>query len=158
MAIEYSFTTKWETTAPVADAWEAIRNSLDWPLWWKSFVSVTETKGGDDRGIGSIRTYTLKSPTGYKLSFDMLLTDRVDHKLLSGKATGELAGTGTWHFNVRDNKTYIECKWNVATTKAWMNMLAFILRPAFEYNHRMVMKKGAKYLEGKLGMPVNDIS
>ena len=97
MAIAYSFTTKWETDAPVGDVWEAIRNSLDWPRWWKSFISVTETTPGDSLGIGSVRKYTLQSPTRYKLSFDMLLTDRIEHKLLAGKATGELAGTGTWH-------------------------------------------------------------
>lgn len=53
----------------------------------------------------------------------MLLTDRIEHKLLAGKATGELAGTGTWHFDFRKGKTYIEWQWNVATSKAWMNIL-----------------------------------
>ena len=158
MAIAYSFTTEWETTASIADVWEAIRNSLEWPQWWKSFISVTETIPGDELGIGSVRKYTLQSPTSYKLTFDMLLTDRVEYKLLSGKADGELAGTGTWHFDVRNGKTYIECRWNVSTTKAWMNALAFILKPAFQYNHRKVMKDGAKYLEKRLGAPVTDIS
>lgn len=157
MAIAYSFTTKWETNAPVGDVWEAIRNSLDWPKWWKSFISVTETTPGDAQGIGSVRKYTLQSPTRYKLTFDMLLTDRIEHKLLAGKATGELAGTGTWHFDTRNGKTYIECQWNVATTKAWMNIFAFLLKPAFQYNHRKVMKDGAKYLEQRLGAPVSDI-
>jgi hypothetical protein len=158
MAIEYSFTTKWKTTAPIHDVWEAIRLSLYWPKWWKSFVSVIELEHGDDRGIGSIRRYTLKSPSHYTLSFDMLLTDREEYKLLSGKATGELEGTGTWHFYEQDGMTWIECHWNVKTTKAWMNALAFILRPAFSYNHRMVMKKGAQFLAKKLNTPVFDIS
>src|ERR1039457_5516743 len=98
MAIEYSFTTKWKTTAPIHDAWEAIRLSLEWPKWWKSFVSVTESEPGDELGIGSIRRYTLQSPTHYKLTFDLLLTERIENKLLKGEASGELAGTGIWHF------------------------------------------------------------
>lgn len=158
MAIEYSFTTKWETSAPIHDVWETIRLSLEWPQWWKSFVSVTEIVPGDDRGIGSLRRYTLQSPTRYKLTFDLLLTDRIEHKLLSGKAEGELAGTGIWHFDVKNSITCIECQWNVRTTKAWMNALAFLLKPAFQYNHRLVMKNGAGYLAQRLGVPVKDVS
>jgi hypothetical protein len=157
MAIEYSFTTHWKTTASINDVWEAIRFSLEWPGWWKSFVAVKEIVPGDEMGIGSIRRYTLKSPTHYKLTFDLLLTDRIEHKLLSGKVSGELEGTGIWHFDVRDGITFIECQWNVRTTKAWMNALAFMLRPAFKYNHRMVMKQGAQYLAKKLGVPVDDV-
>lgn len=158
MAIAYSFTTKWKTSAPVHDVWEAIRLSLDWPQWWKSFVSVTELQPGDNLGIGSIRRYTLQSPTRYKLTFDLLLTERVEHKKLKGEASGELAGTGTWLFDIRDGMTYIECQWNVSTTKAWMNLLAFILKPAFQYNHKQVMKKGAGFLAQRLGTEVTDFS
>ncbi len=158
MAIEYSFTTKWKTPAPLDDVWEAIRLSLEWPLWWKDFISVTESIPGDVNGIGSIRTYTLKSPTKYKLTFDLLLTHRIDRKLLKGTANGDLTGTGEWHFDVKDGFTFIECRWNVSTTKGWMNLLAFMLQPAFKYNHRLVMKNGARSLEKRLGVKVTDIS
>jgi hypothetical protein len=158
MAIEYSFTTRWKTAAPIHEAWEAIRLSLEWPQWWKSFTSVVELKPGNEMGIGSIRRYTLQSPTKYKLSFDLLLTDRIEHRALKGTASGDLAGTGTWRFEEKDGLTYIECQWNVKTTKAWMNLLAFILKPAFKYNHSLVMKKGAKYLSNRLGVEVTDIS
>jgi len=158
MAIEYSFITRWKTAAPIHEVWETIRLSLEWPEWWKSFVSVKELAPGDEMGIDSIRRYTLQSPTRYKLTFDLLLTDRVEHKLLKGVASGDLAGEGIWHFQVLDNMTFVECHWNVKTTKAWMNALAFILKPAFQFNHRMVMKKGAKYLEKRLNTPVTDIS
>ena len=158
MAIEYSFITHWKTTAPIHLAWETIRLSLEWPEWWKSFISVTELQPGNDMGIGSIRRYTLQSPTKYKLTFDLLLTERIEHKLLKGIASGELAGEGIWHFREEDGFTFIECHWKVKTTKAWMNALAFILKPAFQFNHKLVMKKGAKYLDKRLGYPVLDIS
>jgi hypothetical protein len=158
MPIEYSFTTRWKTKAPIHEVWEAIRLSLDWPQWWKSFESVIELQPGDEMGIGSVRRYTLQSPTRYKLSFDLLLTDRIEHKLLKGRASGELAGTGTWTFEEKDGMTYVQCLWNVSTTKSWMNTLAFLLKPAFKYNHRLVMKKGAKYLAQRLGVEVRDIS
>ncbi len=158
MAIAYAFTTRWKTSAPLHDVWETIRNSLQWPEWWKSFESVAELRPGDELGIGSIRRYTLQSPTRYKLTFDMLLTERVEHETLRGEASGELAGSGTWHFKVIDGVTYIECLWNVRTTRAWMNMLAFLLKPVFRYNHKLVMKKGAGFLAQRLNATVLDIS
>lgn len=158
MAIEYSFITRWKTEAPIEHVWDAIRLSLEWPSWWKDFMAVKELEPGDELGIGSIRRYTLRSPTLYTLSFDLLLTERQEYQLLSGKATGELAGTGIWHFSTREGFTFVECHWTVKTTRRWMNMFAFILKPAFQYNHRLSMKRGARYLSGKLGKPVVDIS
>lgn len=158
MAIEYSFVTRWKTKVPLHLVWETIRLSLEWPQWWKSFTAVTELQPGDEMGIGSIRRYTLQSPAKYKLTFDLLLTERMEHKLLKGIASGELAGEGIWHFREQDGTTFIECHWNVKTTKTWMNALAFILKPAFQFNHKLVMRKGAGDLQKKLGYPVDDIS
>ena len=50
-------------------------------MWWKSFTDVIEIEHGDEKGIGGIYKYTLKSPTHYKLTFDMLLIERVEHKI-----------------------------------------------------------------------------
>jgi uncharacterized membrane protein len=158
MPIQYSFVTRWKTNAPHTDVWEVIKDSLDWPRWWKSFTSVTELSPGDEQNIGSIRRYTLKSPTGYKLTFDLELLERKEYKRLHGKASGELQGSGTWTITEYNGETYIECLWHVQTTKKWMNALAFMLKPAFMYNHQLVMKKGAKYLSAKLGVPVHDVS
>jgi hypothetical protein len=158
MPVKYSFITKWKTAAPIQDVWDAIRLSLEWPAWWKDFISVQELEPGDELGVGSIRRYTLKSPTTYRLTFDILLNERIEHKRLSGKASGELEGSGDWYFEVKDGSTFIECHWHVHTTKPWMNAFAFILRPAFQYNHKLSMKRGARYLSEKLGVPVTDIS
>ena len=158
MATEYSFITKWKTTAPIEDAWDAIRLSLEWPGWWPCFEKVTEKSPGDVNSIGSIRQYTLKSPTGYRITFDLTLTDHVEHKLLAGTSSGELEGTGNWLFEVKNGVVYIDYLWKVRTQKTWMNAFAFILKPAFVWNHRIVMKNGARFLAKKLGHPVNDIT
>jgi hypothetical protein len=41
--------------------------------------------------------------------------------------------------------------WNVRTTKRWMNVLAPVARPAFEYNHNVVMRRGGEGLAQRLG-------
>ncbi|MBC7554266.1 MAG: polyketide cyclase [Taibaiella sp.] len=158
MDTNYSFVSVWKTYVPLAKVWEIINYSLHWPLWWKDFTVVKEIKEGDEYGVGSIRRYTVQSPAIYQLTFDLELTRRIDYQLLSGKATGELEGTGLWQFREKNGATYIECHWDVKTKKTWMNIFAFILRPAFIYNHRLIMKKGAGYLAGRSGAEVEVIN
>jgi hypothetical protein len=35
-------------------------------------------------------------------------------------------------------------EWNVATTKPWMNLIAPIARPVFQWNHDWVMSRGGE--------------
>lgn len=154
MPENYSFTTNWYVKAPLEQVWEAIYKSEDWPQWWKGVVSVKETEKGDERGIGSIREYRIKSPMHYTLFFRLLLTDREEYKYLSGNASGELEGVGAWHFSREGDQTHVQCEWNVHTNIKWMNSFAFLLKPVFRFNHSMVMKWGAKSLAKKLGVEV----
>ena len=125
-------------------------NRKHWPLWWKDVKEVKEIIKGDEEGIGSMRTYTLISPLGYKLSFNLLLTERTEYQLLKGEASGDLKGTGAWHFTSSADICFVECHWKVATTIPWMNFMGFFLRPVFQYNHSLVMKSGARCLARKL--------
>lgn len=107
---------------------------------------VVEIEKGDEQGIGSIRRYTLVSPTGYRLRFQLLVTERIDLELLRGIVSGDLEGVGSWHFRESEDITFVECRWEVATTVRWMNLLAPILKPFFRLNHSIVMRNGAKRL------------
>lgn len=150
MPTQYSFITKWQIKAPLNQVWDAIYHSLDWPNWWRGVLAVRELEEGDERGINSVREYTWKSALPYKLAFNMRLTERDDLKRLAGVAFGELEGNGTWHFEHKDGITYVQYNWNVITNKAWMNWCSFLLKPAFQYNHDVVMKWGAEGLAKKL--------
>jgi hypothetical protein len=150
MPHKYVFITRWQLKAPIGEVWDTIYNSLEWPQWWKGVVAVNELAPGDDKGINGIREYTWKSILPYKLRFASRLIEREDHKRLYGLASGELEGEGTWHFFEKDGVTYLQCDWRVSTKKKWMNKLAFCLKPLFRYNHKVVMKWGAKGLAKKL--------
>lgn len=150
MAITYSFITRWETSATIDTVWEVIQDSVNWPRWWPDFKQVKEVRSGSADGTGSVRRYTLRSPMGYTLTFDLEVTKVTAHNIITGKASGELEGTGTWLMVRQGDTTFIECHWNVSTTKTWMNRLAFALKPVFTYCHIHVMKNGARYLSAKL--------
>lgn len=150
MATQYAFITRWQLRAPLAAVWDSIQQSMQWPEWWKGVVKVQEIEKGNEDGIGGVREYTWKSVLPYKLAFNMRLTESEHHKRLKGEAFGELEGVGEWFFREQEGITYVEYHWTVITNKAWMNTFSFLLKPAFDYNHDVVMSWGAKGLAQKL--------
>jgi uncharacterized protein YndB with AHSA1/START domain len=146
MPVQYSFTTVWNIPAPIGRVWDAVYNSQDWPLWWKDFQAVTEIRKGNNQDIGTIRRFKLKSPFDYTLKFDLELTEYEKYQYLTGTAWGDLEGSGVWEFRQKDKFTVTTCKWDVSTNIAWMNVLAFLLKPFFEFNHRKVMANGEQAL------------
>ena len=152
----YNFVTTWQLKATQNDLWVVINDSKQWPEWWKNIKRVEEKNVGGANGIGNIRAYTIKSPIGYKLRFDLELTRRDIDSLLVGEASGDLLGTGTWEFKETDSTTIITCRWDVYTTRGWMNTFRFVLAPILKWNHDLVMKKGAKGLAKKMNCELID--
>jgi hypothetical protein len=151
MPAQYSFVTHWELKAPLEEVWNAIYNSLEWPQWWKGVHSVVEIQPNDESGINGIRSYTWKSALPYRLTFLMQLTEKEHLKRLKGIATGELEGTGEWHFSEQNGIVHVRYDWNIVTNKKWMNAFAFLLKPVFKFNHNIVMRWGGEGLAKKLG-------
>lgn len=154
----YSFISRWQVNAPIEDVWKLIYDSEKWPEWWPSVVEVKEIHTGDSSGIGSIRSYKMRSPMLYTLSFNLKLTAREDLKLLKGNASGDLEGIGAWYVSEKEGVTDIQCHWRVSTTKWWMNSFAFVLKPLFRYNHSAVMKDGGLSLGKQLNTSITIIS
>ena len=77
--------------------------------------------------------------------------DRVDspHEM-EGSAEGELTGRGHWRLYEHAGVTAVTYDWNVRTTKSWMNLIAPLAKPIFEYNHNVVMRWGGEGLAGRL--------
>ena len=150
----YEFVTIWRVKAPLESVWNEIYHSDEWPTWWKGVESVVEVRKGDEKGVGSIRHYTWKSKLPYRLSFDMQTIRVEPPRLLEGIAMGELQGRGLWQLSTEGSETIVRYDWNVETTKSWMNLLAPIARPWFEWNHNVVMSWGAEGLAKRLGVSV----
>jgi uncharacterized protein YndB with AHSA1/START domain len=149
---EYRFLTTWLLEADRERVWDAIYDSERWPEWWKGVEEAEKLEDGDDDGVGQYGRYVWKAKLPYRVEF-WIRTTRVERpRLLEGNATGELAGVGRWHLFEQDGLTAVIYEWNVSTTRAWMNALAPIARPAFQSNHDYVMRNGGKGLAGLLGV------
>lgn len=150
---DYAFLTTWLLDSPRKPVWDAIHDQKGWPSWWRGVESVEELRGGNevDDGVGSISRMVWKSLLPYRVSFEVTTT-RVEYPvLMEGHAVGELEGVGRWRLYEQDGITAVLYEWNVATTKPWMNRLAPLLRPAFEWNHDWVMARGGEGIARLLG-------
>lgn len=147
---KYRFVTIWKIKAPIRNVWEMIYDHQAWPTWWKGVLKADTYKEGDQNDIGKIVDYSWRSILPYTLNFKMTSQKIQRPILIEGNASGELNGLGKWVLDEKDNITTATCYWNVNTNKKWMNAFSFILKPLFKWNHKVIMKWGAKGLAKKL--------
>jgi uncharacterized protein YndB with AHSA1/START domain len=146
----YAFLTTWLLRAPRAAVWDSIQDAAAWPEWWRGVESVEELDGGDGARVGSCYRVRWRSFVPYAVEFDFRV-ERVEFPMLmSGGATGDLEGTGTWRLYEQDGVTAVTYDWRVCTTKPWMNAVAPVARPIFEWNHDWVMARGGEGLAARL--------
>ena len=153
---DYSFLTTWLLEAPRERVWEALYDQGRWPEWWRGVEEAEEVRPGDDGGtgidgVGTVSRLVWKSLLPYRVEFEVTTTKVERPYLLEADAVGELTGVGRWRLYEQDGATAVLYEWNVATTKAWMNLVAPIARPAFEWNHDWVMARGGEGIAKLLG-------
>lgn len=152
MSARYEFLTTWLLRAPRAAVWDAIEDATAWPAWWRGVQSVVELDGGDGQRVGSRYRVRWRSFVPYPIGFTFEV-DRVERpRLMHGRAHGDLNGTGTWRLYEQDGITAVTYDWRVTTAKPWMNLVAPLARPVFEWNHDWVMARGGEGLARRLGV------
>jgi uncharacterized protein YndB with AHSA1/START domain len=148
---EYRFLTTWLLEAERQRVWDAIYDSERWPEWWSGVLEAEKLEEGDEAGVGQFGRYVWKAKLPYRVEFWIRTTRVEPPHLLEGDADGELAGVGRWRLFEQSGLTAVIYEWNVHTTKAWMNLLAPVARPAFQSNHDYVMRNGGEGLAKLLG-------
>lgn len=145
---QYEFLTTWCLDAPIEAVFDVLNDSAGYPRWWKGVQSVEVLEARD--GVGRLDRFSWRSVLPYSLSFD-LRTTRVERPhLIEGRASGELEGVGTWRL-FEGRGTAVVYEWRVRTTRPWMNIAGPLARPAFAWNHDLVMRQGGYGLATELG-------
>jgi hypothetical protein len=148
---EYAFLTTWLLETPREPVWEAIHDQARWPEWWRGVEEASELRQGDEIGLGAVSQMVWRSLLPYRVRFEVTTT-RIEYPtLMEGRAAGELEGIGRWRLYEQDGVTAVLYEWNVRTTKRWMNAMAPLLRPVFEWNHDWVMRRGGEGISHLLG-------
>jgi len=61
-------------------------------------------------------------------------------KHMRGLAFGELKGKVVWMLEAKNGVTDVQYNWDVVTNKSVDELVCFLLKPVFKYNHDVVMK------------------
>ena len=123
-----------------------------WHEWWRGVVCTELLHPGADDLVGCCYRVEWRSRIPYTLRFDFTVERVEEPALMEGSAHGELEGHGRWRLLEEGGVTAVLYEWNVVTTKRWMNLIAPLARPFFEYNHDVVMGWGGEGLARRLGV------
>lgn len=147
----YHFTTLMRVAAPRDRVWEVISHPETYPGFWKWLKRVDVLDDGDEDGVGARYRFIFATALPYTLEVESEVVRCEAPKLLESRADGELRGTGRWMLAAGGDATDVTVEWLAETTKRWMNMLAPIARPAFSWNHDVLMRDFAKGLASATG-------
>ena len=147
---DYHFQTDWSFATTPEAVFAILEAPETWPQWWPGLQRV-EKKTPEKSGIGAVRRYEFLAPFGYTLSFEMTTTELQAPRHVGGTATGDLEGAGRWELSPIPGGTHVRYLWTVKTNKAWMNLLAPLLRPVFNWNHDRLMEEAGTGLARTLG-------
>lgn len=147
----YRFVTTWRLAAPADEVWEALHDAEAYPRWWPGFEDVEVLQAGTRDGVGRRVRITMRGRLPYRLQFEVVGREAQKPDLAVLDATGALQGSGRWELCHDAGVTTMTYSWQVATTKAWMNVVEPFARPAFIVNHHAAMRRGAEGLARHLG-------
>jgi hypothetical protein len=144
----YHFVTEMRIVADRTALWDELHRPAGWS-WWRWLKRASELEPGPD---GGARTrFELGTALPYSLTFIAETVREDPPSLTEWSATGDLAGSALWEFTEEDGVTDVRFTWLVETTKRWMNVVAPVARPAFSWNHDVLMRGYARGLAGAVG-------
>lgn len=150
---QFELVSHWRIAAPLVRVWAEILDTDAWPSWWRAVKQVEKLRDGDAAGLGAVRRMTWGTALPYTLAFEVEVTLIQPMHLVEGRASGELNGLGLWTLSEEAGVTVVRYDWRVDLGRPWMRTLAPLLRPAFTWNHAIVMGWGEVDLKRRLGLP-----
>jgi uncharacterized protein YndB with AHSA1/START domain len=141
----YHFVTNFTVTADREQVWETLQDPRDWPSWWRWLKRVDVLDEGGPDKVGARFRYGFGTALPYTMSFELRLTRVEGPAALEAVASGDLSGSGLWELRpAAQGGAAVTYTWLVETTKRWMNVIAPVARPAFSWNHDVLMRDFAK--------------
>jgi len=136
----------YQIEAPIEQVWQALRDFDHYPTWSKGIFHAQQLKQGNADGLGDNIRYKVKGRLPFTLAFDATVTEADPPRILELRAPGDLEGIGRWTLSQHGTITTAQYTWDVRSNKRWMNLLASLARPLFEWNHDGVMREAGRGL------------
>jgi len=151
----YRYVTTYRFRAPIDRVWAALRDFDRYDEYTGGYFRFRELDPGGGLHPGSAVSIRVRSQIPYTLSFLTTITRVEPPHLLELRSEGDLVGTGRWSLEQAGDVTTVRYRWEVATTRPWMNLLAPVLRPLFVWNHDLIMAALGRGLADALGSPLS---
>ncbi len=151
MASDYQFFTEWRVAGTIEEVKVVLGDGPSLTRWWPSvYLSVVQLEEGGPGGIGGTLDLHTKGWAPYTLRWTLRITEPIIDEGFALEATGDLVGTGRWTFAPDGPEVVITYDWRISARKPLLRRLAWLLKPAFEANHRWAMEKGEESLRLEL--------
>ena len=142
-ANEYYFLNKWSLPAPVEEVWTYIINGTEYPTWWGAVYEKVEALNGlSGDQVGAKAAVQAHGRLPYTIRFTSEVTQVEAPYLLHLQASGDLTGEGTWRLTPAPVGTQVTFEWIVRADKPLLRVLAPLMKPLLEENHRWTMRQG----------------
>jgi hypothetical protein len=143
----YRFRSVWRVTGSVREVRAVLGDSASLPRWRPAvYLAVVPLERGARDGVGRTVEVLTKGWLPYTLRWTLRITETMTDRGFALAASGDLVGTGRWTFTPAGPDVVLTYDWCVATTKPLLARFSWLLRPAFEANHRWAMARGEESL------------
>lgn len=149
-ANEYYMPTSWRVKGEVSEVYEICSNFYDYQRWWPEVYKKITVAGTDKDTGNEIYALLTKGKLPYMLRWNSCKTAEHPPHSVSLKATGDLAGRGTWKFEQDGEYVNVRFDWYVNAEKPLLKYFSPIMKPVFRSNHYWAMDRGLESLEREL--------
>jgi hypothetical protein len=136
----FRFRSVWHIRASSDAVFTVLSDFETYPRWWPQVRRVDAIEGGYATECRSHLPYTLRFDT---------LQGRFDPEagVIEGMLRGDLEGTAVWHVVPDGEKATTLVYTQEVTLRSWLQRLLPLARPAFRFNHALMMRSGARGLD-----------
>lgn len=150
-ANEYHFITHWRVPGTVKEVADVLADAEDLPRWWPAvYLDVTETKPGDEDGIGKEVSLYTKGWLPYTLRWQFRVTESDYPRGFRLEAWGDFDGRGIWTLAQDGNWVDVTYDWKLRAEKPILRRFSFLMKPIFAANHQWAMARGEESLRLEL--------
>jgi len=137
----YTFRSVWRLDATSDDVFEVLADLEHYPLWWPEVQRAEPLHHSSSELI-------VRSLLPYDLTFSSSQTRR-DHfaGILEASMHGDLDGFSRWTLTTAGTSCTAVFEEEVIAHKPLLRHLALVARPAFQANHRLMMRHGQAGLQ-----------
>ena len=151
MSSDYHFITHWRVQGTREEVAQILGDATDLPRWWPSvYLDVRVLDQGGADGVGRVVDLWTKGWLPYTLRWRFTTTRNDDVNGFALRAEGDFRGEGIWTFTQQGAFVEAQYDWRIAAEKPLLKRLTWLMRPAFNANHRWAMRKGEQSLELEL--------